>query len=82
MVNALEKIRINQIEYFKDDRLKEFRQVINPNVRLDFENVCRCNNCMQYWHEDDLTLGEDEDGFFKGCPRCKTDGYLMDIMYT
>ena len=30
--------------------------------------VCRCNNCMTYFHEDVTT-----------CPKCKTDGYLMDL---
>ena len=29
--------------------------------------VCRCNNCMTYFHED-----------ITECPKCKTDGYLMD----
>lgn len=81
MIRQLEKIKINNIEYFRDDRLKEFRQVMNPHVRFDFEEVCRCNNCMNYWHDDDLTLGEDEEGFLKGCPNCKTDGYLMDAIY-
>ena len=25
-----------------------------------------------------LEVCEDEDGYFKGCPECKTDGYLND----
>ena len=38
-----------------------------------------CNNCEWRGEEEDLVRGEDEDGFFDGCPNCKTDGYLADI---
>ena len=27
----------------------------------------------------ELTVQEDEDGPFKGCPECKTDGALVDV---
>lgn len=30
--------------------------------------VCRCNKCMTYFHEEVTT-----------CPKCNTDGYLMDM---
>jgi len=40
----------------------------------------RCNMCSTHFADDDeLELMEDKDGYFKGCPTCKTDGYLMDI---
>ena len=39
-----------------------------------------CNMCMKTFKDDDeLKLMEDQNGYFKGCPTCKTDGYLMDI---
>ena len=38
----------------------------------------RCNMCNQIFESDDeLELMEDEEGYFKGCATCKTDGYLM-----
>tara|TARA_R100000482_G_C5025707_1_gene101792 strand:+ start:385 stop:567 length:183 start_codon:yes stop_codon:yes gene_type:complete len=51
-----------------------------------------CNMCMKTFkddfesadglYDDELKLMEDQDGYFKGCPTCKTDGYLMDIEET
>ena len=43
----------------------------------------RCNNCMCLFEEDDLVLLEEGEGedveYYKGCPNCLTDGYLMDL---
>jgi hypothetical protein len=39
----------------------------------------RCNKCMWEGEEEDLVMFEDEDGFGKGCPKCETDAYLMDV---
>jgi Zn finger protein HypA/HybF involved in hydrogenase expression len=48
----------------------------------------RCNNCYWSGDEEDLedfsepNLINEEDKtlyFYKGCPKCKTDEYLMDI---
>lgn len=46
----------------------------------------KCNNCEWEGHENDLEIFEDDlkeqrfdKLFFKGCPNCKTDDYLMDI---
>ena len=39
----------------------------------------RCNMCMWKGEEEDLVRFEDEDGFGKGCPKCETDGYLIDV---
>jgi hypothetical protein len=58
---------------------------------LHENQICRCNNCDNfYWEElgsirDEshliLLTESDEDGEeqYKGCPVCKTDGYLSDI---
>jgi len=35
--------------------------------------------CTWEGNEEDLVLFEDEDGLGKGCPKCETDGYLMDL---
>ncbi len=42
-------------------------------------NPVRCNKCMWKGEEEDLVMFEDEDGFGKGCPKCETDAYLMDL---
>ena len=47
--------------------------------RINNMNTVRCNMCDWEGEEEDLILGEDEDGYFKGCPNCNTDYYLMDI---
>ena len=54
--------------------------------------MIKCNNCMTIFDSDtlnwttggqldetELTIQEDKDGWFEGCPKCKTDSYLMDI---
>ncbi|WP_180358553.1 hypothetical protein [Bacillus tropicus] len=43
---------------------------------------CRCNNCMKVFKDDDefeLLKDEQSNEFYKGCPSCKTDSYLMDL---
>tara|TARA_B100001094_G_scaffold92477_2_gene88371 strand:- start:8195 stop:8326 length:132 start_codon:yes stop_codon:yes gene_type:complete len=35
--------------------------------------------CIWKGEEEDLVLFEDGDGFGKGCPKCETDAYLMDV---
>lgn len=42
----------------------------------------RCNNCMRIFNsEEELELLKDNEAneFYKGCPTCKTDSYLMDL---
>ena len=47
----------------------------------------RCNNCGWEGYENDLKLFTDlsdnnvshDIQYFKGCPECETDAYLMDI---
>ena len=54
------------------------------------EDVVRCNNCYHYYYDEilgdernDNTLkmlfDEEFKEFYKGCPVCETDDYLMDI---
>ena len=45
----------------------------------EFNYRVRCNKCMWEGEEEDLVMFEDEDGFGKGCPKCETDAYLMDV---
>ena len=42
-------------------------------------NTVRCNKCTWEGEEENLVMFEDEDGFGKGCPKCETDAYLMDL---
>ena len=40
----------------------------------------KCNNCDEvFTNDDELEIMQDNDGYFKGCPTCKTDGFLIDI---
>lgn len=39
----------------------------------------RCNNCWWEGLESDLVLLGDGPEWFKGCPNCLDDGYLIDI---
>ena len=58
---------IYSIEYYLDEQENNMDKVI-------------CNMCMKTFKDDDeLKLMEDQDGYFKGCPTCKTDSYLMDL---
>ena len=65
----------------------DFNQAsINSSGHQNFEvrgaegmNTVRCNKCMWEGEEEDLVMFEDEDGFGKGCPKCETDAYLMDL---
>jgi len=53
---------------------------IVENARvLDYPPEVWCHNCDTLYREDDLELMEDRDGFFKGCPHCKTDSYLQNF---
>jgi len=46
----------------------------------DLEMFVKCNNCDFIGDEDDLEMFKDKEGYFKGCPNCKKDSYLMDIL--
>lgn len=51
------------------------------------EEIVRCNNCDNYFYDEitderndnSLMLFFDADHFYKGCPECETDDYLMDV---
>jgi len=49
--------------------------VENAHV-LDYPPEAWCTNCGVPFREDDLELFEEDTWYFKGCPNCKTDGYL------
>ena len=38
----------------------------------------RCTMCEWEGTDEDLMFGEDDRGYFHGCPHCHTDAYLMD----
>lgn len=50
------------------------------------EAIARCNWCDNFFYEEiidernenSLALFFNKDHFFKGCPICKTDDYLID----
>ena len=39
----------------------------------------KCNECQFIGNEDNLEILKDNTEYFKGCPNCKTDSYLMNI---
>jgi hypothetical protein len=39
MYNQLPKVKINGKVYYQDDRLREYRQVTNPNQRIKFDDT-------------------------------------------
>ena len=54
------------------------KEEIEEFIKNNYE--CRCNNCMSYFKsDDDLEDCNDEGELIKGCPKCKTDSYLMDL---
>lgn len=43
-------------------------------------HTIRCNNCMHSFDsDDDLKILYDDGEYYKGCPFCETDDYLMDL---
>jgi len=61
------------------------------NLEIRADKKVRCNMCYTIYLSDDdlnfsfrdeddgLTWQEDENGYFWGCSKCKTDDYLMDL---
>lgn len=57
------------------------------NKTTEGEDIVRCNWCLNYFYEEitderndnSLKLFLDKDHFFKGCPECKTDYYLISV---
>ena len=49
------------------------------------KRTIRCNNCYNYYFEEELEVfaevhyENDETEYFKGCPNCLTDNFLMDV---
>lgn len=56
----------------------------NNNKKEPKKYKIRCNNCMKHFEDDsELELLKDNKSdpeSYKGCPNCKTDGYLADIL--
>lgn len=52
------------------------------------EKIVRINWCYNYFYDEitderndnSLKLFFDKDNFFKGCPECETDDYLLDVV--
>ena len=72
----------------EDSRLKSAYRAVVEFIKWYNEErpTVRCNNCYWVGREDDLQtfvdMGENigkEINYYKGCPNCKTDDYLMDI---
>ena len=86
MDHLAESPESNKEYYTKLDTMeKEIEKDSSKKTAADEkESKVRCNNCMGEYTEDELELLEDKNGNFKGCPKCKTDAYLMDdfIPYT
>lgn len=63
-------------------------RIYNIDKVAENENIVRCNNCYNHFYEEitderndnSLALFFDTDHFFKGCPVCKTDDYLIDFI--
>jgi len=63
---------------------QEMEQDQNGRKELNFQ--VQCNNCYFEGYEEDLAIYNETSNvdnttleFFKGCPNCKTDDYLMNI---
>ena len=63
--------------YIVDNNLGNIKETTEYKISV---SECRCNNCMTYFESDDDLIVLDDDGEkYKGCPECKTDGYLFDL---
>lgn len=66
------------LAYFNDESCSISKEEIEEFIKNNYE--CRCNNCMSYFKsDDDLEDCNDDGELIKGCPKCKTDSYLMDL---
>lgn len=55
----------------------EFHELVNYWNEKDKE--VQCNNCMNKYYEDELELIKEKSEYYKGCPNCKTDNYLINL---
>lgn len=66
------------LAYFNDESCSISKEEIEEFIKNNYE--CRCNNCMTHFKsDDDLENCNDNGELIKGCPKCKTDSYLMDL---
>lgn len=69
----------------EDDRNEWMYQIINTGY-IEIKHDKQCTNCDWTGFEEDLIEYNETSKvdnitleYFKGCPNCKTDEYLMDI---
>ena len=69
----------------EDDRNDWVYSIIDTGY-IEIKHNIQCNNCNWTGFEEDLVMYNETSKvdnttleFFKGCPNCKTDKYLMDI---
>jgi len=60
-------------------KIERAQDKLKKSLGAEGMNTVRCNMCMWEGEEEDLVMVKDEDGFGKGCPKCETDAYLMDL---
>ena len=46
-------------------------------MAMNFEEIVRCNDCMQVFHENEIVYDEQKDEEL--CPYCGKSGCLMDL---
>lgn len=61
-------------------KLIEALQNIVEHIKGSDSNPVKCNNCEWSGIDKDLIPFTDEDGPGKGCPHCKTDAYIADLL--
>ena len=79
-LNALSPEDMKDIANTERDVVGCYRGGFNAeSFGAEDEITVKCNMCGWRGEEEDLVMFEDEDGFGKGCPKCETDAYLMDL---
>lgn len=49
-------------------------------IGMKMNPLLRCNKCGRKFHtEEELIILPDGHEYYKACPDCKTDAYLMDL---
>ena len=70
----------------RDEDWADWLYKITDTSWYELPHNVQCNNCMWTGFEEDLVMYNETSKvdnttleYFKGCPNCKTDNYLMDI---
>ena len=80
ILNFLWKFGISFVSLYYNNSLIKIQKIMEATIVI-------CNNCNWQGEEDELEVFEDtteviesiDRCFFKGCPNCETDDFLMDI---